>query len=240
MTSAAPLPPWRLLGVERGEPAALLARGLELLDGLEADPAPALRWYVATQPAIVLGRGQRVPARATAMPMLTRHSGGGAVLMDEALLTLDVLLPASHPWLGGDLGEVFLRVGQVWAGALGDLGLSGLTVHPDAPAARRLGDARERLLADVCYALPGKGEVLHDGRKLVGLAQRRRRHGALVQCGLLRRWRPAPLLTALGAAPDDPQILGAAVGLDELLPGPPDDSAVIAAVEARMSGAASG
>ena len=225
---------WRLLGLDGGEPSALLDRGLALLDGLAAEPAPALRWYVPTSPAIVLGRGQRLDAGAGGLPVVTRHSGGGAVLMDDALLSLDVLLPAGHPWLEEDLGAVFLRVGEAWAAALADLGVPGLTVHREASAARRLGGERERLLAAICYALPGKGEVLHRGRKLVGLAQRRRRHGALVQCGLLRAWRPAPLLAALGAQPDDPEVHAAAIGLGDLLAEPPDDAAVMAAVERRI------
>jgi lipoate-protein ligase A len=77
--------------------------------------------------------------------------------------------------------------------------------------------------------------VLHDGRKLVGPAQRRRRNGVLVQCGLLWRWRPAPLLAAFGADPADPGIHAAAVGLHDLagdlIGDPPDESAIVAAVE---------
>ena len=231
---------WRLLGLERDEPSALLDRGLALLDALADQPAPALRWYVPTSAAIVLGRGQRLEAAAGGLPVVTRHSGGGAVLMDQALLSLDVLLPAGHAWLEEDLGAVFLRVGEAWAAALADLGVRELTVHREASAARRLGGERERLLAAICYALPGKGEVLHRGRKLVGLAQRRRRHGALVQCGLLRAWRPAALLAALGAAPDDREVHAAAAGLGDLLPEAPDDAAVMAAVEQRMIEAAAG
>lgn len=234
MSPTDPPAAWRLLGLERGEPATLLARGVALLDALAGDPVPALRWYVPTTPAVVLGRGQRLEA-SKGLPVMGRYSGGGAVLMDADLLSLDVLVPSGHPWLDGDLGEVFLHVGRVWAAALEDLGVAGLTVHPAASRARRLGDERERLLASVCYALPGMGEVLHSGRKLVGLAQRRRRHGALVQCGLLRAWRPAALLTALGAPADDPEVHAAAVGLDSLLADPPDDAAVMAAVERRMA-----
>lgn len=233
--SAAPEPDsWRLLGMERGEARDLLERAAALLDGLRDDPTPALRWYVATAPAVVLGRGQRVVTRGP-LPTVSRHSGGGAVLMDDALLSLDVLLPAGHPWLGGDLGAVFLHVGRVWATALSDLGVADLTVHAGPSLARRLGDSHARLLADVCYALPGRGEVLHRGRKLVGLSQRRRRQGALVQCGLLRRWRPGPLLEALGADPDDPDIHTAAIGLEELLVRPPSDEEVMAAVQRRIA-----
>ena len=228
---------WRQLPLQVGEPRDLLAQGVELLDRLEHDPTPTLRWYRPTRPAIVLGRGQArdLPASSNAgMEVLTRFSGGGAVLLAPDVLGLDVLVPAGDPFLEGDLTAVFSRVGAVWATALSELGVQDVSVHAGAGTARRQGDARQRLLAAVCYATLGRGEVLAAGRKLVGLAQRRRRPGALVQCGLLRRWEPAPLLAALGAGPRDAEIEAAAVGLDDLAwpDGPaPDDTAVMHAVE---------
>ncbi len=229
---------WRTGEVEVGEPVALLEEGLRLLDGLADDPTPVLRWYRSSRTAIVLGRGQArdLAAAATAdVEVVQRHSGGGAVLLTPDLLSLDVLVPTAHPLAQGAPGDVFVHVGRAWAAALADLGVRGPRVWDGAGTARRRGTAREQLLAAVCYATPGRGEVLVDGRKVVGLAQRRRRPGALVQCGLLRRWDPAPLLVALGADPDDPEIAGAAVGLDDLLPAPPAAAGVLAAVEARLT-----
>lgn len=232
---------WRVLPFTTDEPRVLLDGGVALLESLAGDPVPTLRWYRSTRTAIVLGRGQAAglaAASTSEVTVLQRFSGGGAVLMDRALLSLDVAVPAGSPLLEGDLGAVFLRVGQAWARALADLGVAGLSVFEGAGTARRQGDARERLLAAVCYATLGRGEVLAGGRKLVGLAQRRRRPGALVQCGLLRRWQPGPLLTALGADPEDPEITAAAVGLDDLraTAGQPPltDDAVAVAVETRL------
>ncbi|MDP8969409.1 MAG: ligase, partial [Actinomycetota bacterium] len=174
---------WRILPFEAGDAEMLLARGLALLEGLAHDPLPTLRWYRATTPALVLGRGQAgLPTRTSpGLPVVTRFSGGGAVLMDRDLLSLDVLVPAGHGLLEGSLSAVFERIGRVWAAALQDLCVPAVTVHTGPSTARRRGDDRQRLLAAVCYATLGRGEVLARGRKLVGLAQRRRRPGALVQ-----------------------------------------------------------
>lgn len=233
-------PTWRVLPLEVGPPEALLARGLTLLHGVAEEPTPLLRWYRSTQTAIVLGRGQRAPAATTPgergpVEIIARHSGGGAVLLDPTLLSLDVILPPGHPWLEGDVAAVFDSVGAAWLRGLTALGAVGLTTHRGAGTARRRGTERERLLAAVCYATLGRGEVLAGGRKLVGLAQRRRRQGTLVQCGLLRRWQPAPILLALGADPDDPQIEAAAVGIDELGHANLDDHAIIGAVSAAFA-----
>lgn len=231
---------WRRLPLETAGAAALLEGSAALLDGLADDPAPTLRWYRARRTAIVLGRGQRrLEVRAGAdVDLVRRDSGGGAVLLDPELLSLDVAVPAGHPWIDpGDLGAVFARVGGAWAGALGALGLHGAVVHAGPSTTPRATDPRTTLLAAVCYATLGRGEVHVRGRKVVGLSQRHRRHGVLVQCGLLRRWRPAGLLEALGADPADAEITGAAVGLDDLLDPAPGDAEVIGAVEAAFEAA---
>jgi len=53
----------------------------------------------------------------------------------------------------------------------------------------------------VCFAGLGPGEVTLGGAKVVGMAQRRTRAGALFQCAALRAWDPARLVTLLGLPP---------------------------------------
>ena len=221
--------------LEEGPAAALVERGAALLDGLQHGQDPVLRWYRATDTAVVLGRGQRRELLGTTdLPVVGRFSGGGAVLMDPGLLCLDVLIPAEHHWLDGDLGRPFEVVGTAWAQALDALGVADVAVFTGAAQRRVRGTPREQLVAAICYATLGRGEVTAGGRKLVGLAQRRRRPGALIQCGLLRAWDPRPLLRALRAPDDDAQILAAATGLDDLLASPPSDQEVMTAVEEAL------
>jgi len=227
---------WRVLPLVVDEPAALLQQGAAALDALADDPTPTLRWYRASSPALVLGRGQAPIVATPALTVVTRSTGGGAVLMDSGLLSLDVLLPSGHPLLQGDVGTVFARVGEAWGQALIDLGVPDVTVHRSAATARRRGTPRQQLLAAICYATLGRGEVLCRGRKLVGLAQRRRRPGALVQCGLLRRWEPGPLLAAFGGDAADAEVIDHAAGLDELVDDAPDDGAIMSAVQRRLAG----
>ena len=226
---------WQVVRLQTGPAPALLSDGTRLFDSLATGQEPILRWYRSDAPAIVLGRGQGDLALLPGLhPVTTRFSGGGAVWLAPDVLSLDVLVPAGHPWHTDRLGDLFELVGRHWADALCNLGVRDLTVHDGPATARRRGTDRERLLAAVCYATRGRGEVLWRGRKLVGLAQRRRRHGAMVQCGLLHRWEPGPLLASLGGDPDDPEIRRAAVGLTDVLAEPVDDAAVMAAVEAAF------
>jgi lipoate-protein ligase A len=229
--------PWRVEPPVAATPSALVAATEAALEALARDPTPRLRWYRSTAPALVRGRGQRgwQPADPGAVA-LDRPTGGGAVWLDPGLLSCDVLVPAGHPLAAGEPLATFDRVGAAWRDALVELGVEDVTTHTGASTAQRRGDARQRLLASVCFATRGRGEVLLHERKLVGLSQRRRRSGVLIQCGLLRRWRPGALLTAVGADPDDAEIARAAVGLDEALARPPTDTAIADAVSARLAG----
>ncbi len=49
----------------------------------------------------------------------------------------------------------------------------------------------------VCFAGVGPGEVVREGRKVVGLAQWRSREGVLVHGCAYRRWDPEPLVDLL-------------------------------------------
>lgn len=167
---------------------------------------------VASDTAVVLGRGQRAVEEPAGVQVLRRATGGGAVWLDRDLLSVDVVLQAGHPWLAGRLTDVFTPVGEAWAAVLDDLGVPHVTVHRRGSPARR-GD----LEAEVCFVGRSYGEVVADGRKIVGLAQRRRRHGAVVACGVLLRWRPAPLMAVL--RPGEPlpeEVAAAAVGVVDL------------------------
>jgi hypothetical protein len=108
--------PWVDLGLDRDDSEHLLERSTALLDAAGRDGRARLRWYVPTDAAIVLGRGQRTATEVPGHVQLQRPSGGGAVLMDADLLSLDVVLPAGHPWLHDtDLGAVFDPIGEAWA-----------------------------------------------------------------------------------------------------------------------------
>jgi lipoate-protein ligase A len=140
-----------------------------------------------TSTAVVLGSTQPDSVLAPGTPAVRRRSGGGAVLMEPGgLVWVDVFVPAGDPLWEVDVGRAFAWLGDAWAGALG----AGATVH-DGPLVTT---AWSRL---VCFAGLGPGEVTVAGAKVVGMAQRRTRAGALFQCAALREWRPERLLDRL-------------------------------------------
>jgi lipoate-protein ligase A len=146
---------------------------------------PAVWWCDFTDAAIVLGSAQgpevldAAACAAAGLSVVRRRSGGGAVLLRPgAVVWLDIVVPAGR-W-PDDVRATMVRAGELWRTALVDSGTApaGLAVH----AGGMVTTAWSQL---VCFDGTGPGEVLDTGRrpprKLVGLSQRRTRHGLRIQ-----------------------------------------------------------
>ncbi len=161
-----------------------LARAETLLAA--ADEGPALAWSRVDRPALVVGRAaadagvDEAACRAAGVPVLHRRSGGGPVLWDADLLALDIVLPRGHPLAGDDVVAAYAWLGEALAAALRSLGLPARTVGiAEARAAEP-----HPLAARACFGALSPFEVVAEGRKVVGLAQVRRRAGTLFQAGI--------------------------------------------------------
>jgi 5-methylcytosine-specific restriction endonuclease McrA len=183
------------------ENLAAACRELHELDPLAVVGAvPEVWWLQPDDAAIVLGSRQTpdlVDSEACARLGLTivrRRSGGGAVLVvPDQLVWIDIIAPAGVA--PDDVRGSMVWAGEMWGRALApDIGESGaLSVHAGPMMATAWSDL-------VCFAGLGPGEVLLDGRKLVGLSQRRTRNGIRIQ-GTLYTSPPGIDITALLRAP---------------------------------------
>jgi lipoate---protein ligase len=187
---------WRLLR-ERGAASALF--GPRDFGGV-----PTVVHCSVTAPALVLGSTQ--PAvEPGVVDVVRRRSGGGAVYVAaEDVVWVDVFLPAGHALWDDDVGRAFWWLGDAWAAALESLGERALSVHRGPLVSTRWSRA-------VCFAGVGPGEVVRDGRKVVGMAQRRSREGALFQCAAALAWQPELLAALLGLGEDAAADLSGAV-----------------------------
>ncbi len=206
---------------------------------LPSPPGRQLWLCQVTRPALVLGSGARQQdfvdqdlASRWGVDVVHRRSGGAAVLLEPgAQLWADLLIGREDPLWQDDIGRAAWWVGAWWQRSLARCGIA-TTVHQ--------GRLQGGVLAGrICFAGVGPGEVLAEGRKLVGLSQRRTRDVARLQTVMLMHWRPEPLAelcgwparrgswSALGPLPaegdtvDRAAALGdVAVGLGELLARP--------------------
>jgi lipoate-protein ligase A len=174
------------------------------------DPLTRTAWVLTVdRPALVLGSTQhedvvdRAALEARGAELVRRRSGGGAVWLEPGgTLWVDLLLPRGDPLWDDDVGRAAHWVGAAWAAAIGN----GATVH-------RGGMVCSAESGRVCFAGLGPGEVTIDGRKAVGVSQRRTRAGARFQCVAYELWDPGPLAGVLRLSE------GAAAGLDGVATG---------------------
>lgn len=183
--------PWTVLA-ERGTAARLHS---------ELPPATARLVRVAQVDggALVIGSAQPAASLVPAptVPVVRRRTGGGAVWVEPGdPVWIDIAVPADDALWDGDVGRSFQWVGRAWAEALSAIGLPDLSVHEGAMA----GGPLSRM---VCFAGVGPGEVLSAGRKVVGLAQRRTRAGAVFQCACPRSFDPMAVLRHLALPPSE-------------------------------------
>lgn len=235
---------WRLLPYSEDAADQELARGEALLAGLAQTDRPAVRWYAARRPALVIGSGQRptevdgAALAAAGASLHRRASGGAAVLFESGFLMQDVALPPQHGLYRSDVSESYAWLGKLWLATLAALGLAELELVSIA-AARADGQSADHLVRRACFGGRSPYEVLAGGRKLVGFSQIRRRAGALFQVGLYAHWSGAALAGLLRLSAAERTATAAAldtrvVGLDALLPTPPVPAVIMAAFAAAL------
>jgi lipoate-protein ligase A len=201
---------WR---IERlGGPAAVLVQR-----GIPDRPERLVRWCEPERPAVVWGSAQREAPNPWGWEVVRRRTGGAAVYVAPGrLVWADVVLPRGDPLWSDDVGVAAEWLGDVWSQCLGDVGVSGTTVHRGAMV-------KGRWSSLVCFAGVAAGEVVIGGRKVVGISQRRTKHAALFQCAALLYWDPP-----------DPELAHVAIGMADALGRPVDPARVEATFVARL------
>jgi len=162
--------------------------------------------FTVDRPTLVLGSTQpddvvdHLAVRAAGVEVTRRRSGGGAVWLEpDGTSWVDVLVPRGDPLWDDDVGRAVHWLGEAWAGAIGpaaEVHTGGMVCSAEAGRA--------------CFAGLGPGEVTIEGRKAVGISQRRTRAGARFQCVAYERFDPGPLARLLRLSPDAASALEAA------------------------------
>ncbi len=205
------------------------------------DPLTPTVWVnEVAGPAFVLGSTQddglirRDEATAAGIEICRRRSGGGLVILRPGIeLWVDVLLPRGSSLWSDDISAAFGWLGALWADVL------RATLEPSSPAiVVHRGPLIDREAGRVlCFAGLGPGEVVVDGAKVVGISQRRTRHGARFQCAVTPGWDPAdlePFLDRAALAGAGIDLRRLAVGLDSRWWGPSIRGQIVAELVDRL------
>jgi lipoate-protein ligase A len=163
---------WFHLDSGRVAAADNMAWDSALLEFAVSTGRPVLRFYGWTQPAATFGYSQRHAAVAdmtSLRPLIRRPTGGGLVPHDRDW-TYSVAVPPGHFWYELSAVDSYQRMHE-WLRQ----SFARLTVTTElAPCCDPAGPGR-------CFVGAEKFDLLLDGRKIAGAAQRRNKLGLLIQ-----------------------------------------------------------
>jgi lipoate-protein ligase A len=150
--------------------------------------APSAAMWSYSSVALVLGRSQKASASMLerageeGVDVVVRAAGGGAVIAGPWMCSYTVLVPPDHAFARMSLPRSYEAIGEAWRRALGRLGIA-TSIAPRVTAGLAGVDHAGRW---ACFASLSCGELVGpDNRKIVGLAQVRRRSGVAICAGLL-------------------------------------------------------
>ncbi|MDO6562724.1 hypothetical protein Q4488_04940 [Amphritea sp. 1_MG-2023] len=160
-------------------------------DVLEAGvEQPQVLLWQYDQAAIILGcsqrpdEGQQWRAERAGYPLMRRRSGGGAVFAGPWMLSVTVFIPTEHPLAKQNIIEIFSWFEHIWVDTLMACDIPCRGVDQAMIEQSKIISQQEDVKW-ACYASLSHGEVVSpDGRKLVGLAQIRKRKGIALVSGL--------------------------------------------------------
>jgi len=164
---------------------------------------PVLRLFQFAPPGITLGRAQD-PARVLDLarcerdhvPWAVRPTGGRAIFHDQEW-TYSFAAALAHPDAAGSIADTYARLSTLIASSLVRLGVPAM-LAPGARGAR----AEAGGLSAPCFTSTARHEIVLEGRKLVGSAQRRTARALLQQGSLLLGAGHQRLADYLAAAED--------------------------------------
>jgi lipoyl(octanoyl) transferase len=142
---------------------------------LESVSAPSIRFYRWNHPALSFGYfGKFADVAEQKRDLVRRWTGGGIVLHGEDL-TYSIIIPAGA--FGHSLRSIYEQTHRAIRLALG----------PKAELAEKISPK----ISESCFANPVRADVMMNGRKVAGAAQRRTRRG-LLQQGSIQQVALAP------------------------------------------------
>jgi lipoate-protein ligase A len=144
---------------------------------LETATIPSIRFYRWNSPALsfgYFGRFADVANHAAERDLVRRWTGGGIVFHGDDL-TYSIVVPASDPIFAESSMSIYEKVHRSLCEALTSNGQ-----FAELASASTL-DAQRSTLNVQCFANPACADVMLDGQKIAGAAQRRTRRGLLQQ-----------------------------------------------------------
>ena len=147
---------------------------------LESAMIPTIRFYRWRSPSLsfgYFGKFSDVAIYASERDLVRRWTGGGIVLHGDDL-TYSIVIPASDRVFHGSSIAIYEKIHRCLAHALNGIGQRAEMTVPARCVDRT---PQHGVPTNNCFANPVRADVMMDGRKIAGAAQRRTHRGLLQQ-----------------------------------------------------------
>jgi lipoyl(octanoyl) transferase len=159
-----------------------------LLEAMSRLGRPVLRFYGWTEPAATFGYFQKYAdvERATLLRPLLRRPTGGGIVPHDTDWTYSFAFPPGHEWHSLKAEESYRRVHEWIQSAFAKLNVTTAlapTPNSELLAAPKPCEGGRTLNSEIgqCFAGYERFDLLWQGRKIAGAAQRRNKLGLLIQ-----------------------------------------------------------
>lgn len=166
------LPQWYLLQTGARPAAENMALDEALLENASMLGKPVLRFYAWSEPAASFGYFQKYAAveKVTPLRPLVRRPTGGGLVPHDRDWTYSLVFPPSDAWYAQKAIESYRRLHEWIQAAFANLEID-TELSPES-----VKDAPGQ-----CFVGAAQFDLLWQGRKIAGAAQRRSRQGLLIQ-----------------------------------------------------------
>lgn len=183
---------WLFLQSPAADAATNMAVDEALLRNATERRLPLLRVYAWVRPAVSFGYFQEFPAGLAAKYEIIRRPTGGGMVYHGDDTTYTVVVPTGHPLYEMKTTDAYCAIHKAVVTALENCSCE---FHPESfgassrpsivvlriPRRRDAATKGAQSRAHECFQNPVHGDVVAEGRKLAGAAQRRTKHGILHQ-----------------------------------------------------------
>jgi lipoate-protein ligase A len=168
---------WLLINSGQGDAALNMALDEALLEAMARLGSPALRFDGWTERAATFGYFQKFSAveRATPLRPLVRRPTGGGIVPHDTDWTYSFAVPPPHQWHSLAAIESYRRIHEWIQRAFAKLHIQ-TELAPEKKGAAGTAEAPGE-----CFTGHEKFDLLWQGKKIAGAAQRRNKLGLLIQ-----------------------------------------------------------
>jgi lipoate-protein ligase A len=167
---------WLLLTSGKCDAAFNMALDEAFLENISQIGKPVLRFYGWTEPAATFGYFQKFSEveRATHLRPLIRRPTGGGIVPHDCDWTYSFVVPPNHEWHLLKAEESYRRIHEWIRDAFAKLKI-------ETELAKAESGKRKAETFGACFVGYEKFDVLLQGQKIAGAAQRRNKSGLLIQ-----------------------------------------------------------